>query len=599
MSARKRFILFYGARNLRDFGAFARKAAALKKHGRVLVDVAGLSDLAFGDIPPGGSHWHEYCDQASPFVRVVPHPKIAPFMDRTFVKKNLGVVRARAATLKKLGLGAAFQGQEPFYIPEGFFRKYPHLRGPRIDHPRRSTREEFSLCTDEGEVREMYEWMMGALKREVPSLEAYFFNANDAGSGFCWASALYSGPNGPRGCRSKTAGQRVKEFLETLHKGAAKAGGDVGVYIGHANFWGNEQPEIVRALPPDSYLARLTPTVVGAGSLTGDLVPVVGLVNPLAVIASMQRAQADVVDTVILSFTGVYRRSVDTPETVGRVLEMVEDGIERPMKAGLRARFERLREYCATWGGRENADDLFEAFVTLDRALALKAALVQWAPTYTALSLRHLTRPLVFKPELLTPAEEGYFLPYVFNIRRDEARTDYIDLHGGRMSAATGNGDGIPALLACLDTLRGVAATFEKCRKAPAGEWLFGLGTATRVFVACTRSAYNFYFAQLIRDRHKAELARENYVPPKEASWTGEGGILAFNELMRDEFDNANELIRLFEERGLDQIGHAEDAKHQDTFLLGPDVVGDLKKKVKIMRAHGLDVERFLAPPHK
>ena len=30
---------------------------------------------------------------------------------------------------------------------------------------------------------------MGELRREVPMLDAFFFNTNDAGSGFCWAAA--------------------------------------------------------------------------------------------------------------------------------------------------------------------------------------------------------------------------------------------------------------------------------------------------------------------------------------------------------------------------------------------------------------------------
>ena len=89
------------------------------------------------------------------------------------------------------------------------------------------------------------------------------------------------------------------------------------------------------------------------------------------------------------------------------------------------------------------------------------------------------------------------------------------------------------------------------------------------------------------------------YVRDKRYCWDGEGEILARNERMRDGFDNANELLTLLEERGTDQIFHAEDNRHQSCFILGPDLIGDLKKKVRIMRDHWLDVERYLAPPHK
>jgi hypothetical protein len=217
-----------------------------------------------------------------------------------------------------------------------------------------------------------------------------------------------------------------------------------------------------------------------------------------------------------------------------------------------------------------------------------------------AVTMRHTTRPLVFNPELLTAEEEDYFLPYVFNIHESEARSDYIDLHGRRMALGTGDELGLPAIDGALQDMRDAASVMEGIADAPDGKWLMAVATSARIYASMVRSTMNFFFGQRIRDRHASALARQQpYIPVKAGSWDGEGGILAWNERMRDEFDNANELLELIKDRGTDHVFHAEDKRHQSPFLFGPDLVGDLEKKVRIMRDHWLDVQRYLAPPHK
>jgi hypothetical protein len=71
------------------------------------------------------------------------------------------------------------------------------------------------------------------------------------------------------------------------------------------------------------------------------------------------------------------------------------------------------------------------------------------------------------------------------------------------------------------------------------------------------------------------------------------------NSFMRDELDNAAEMIGLLENGGLRQMLVAERAEEEDTFLLGPDLVGNLRKKCAIMRKHWIDVEPYMSTPHK
>jgi len=64
--------------------------------------------------------------------------------------------------------------------------------------------------------------------------------------------------------------------------------------------------------------------------------------------------------------------------------------------------------------------------------------------------------------------------------------------------------------------------------------------------------------------------------------------------------DNTTALIQLLEAGGrMAQVLTATDPADEDPFLLGPDLLDQLKLKGQIMRRHRLDAEEFLFPPHK
>ena len=80
---------------------------------------------------------------------------------------------------------------------------------------------------------------------------------------------------------------------------------------------------------------------------------------------------------------------------------------------------------------------------------------------------------------------------------------------------------------------------------------------------------------------------------------TGDPDLLLLHELMRDELDNTARLVDILENGGLRQLALAPAPELEDTFLLGPDIVGQLKQKMAIMRRHWLDASHYMAPPHK
>ena len=122
---------------------------------------------------------------------------------------------------------------------------------------------------------------------------------------------------------------------------------------------------------------------------------------------------------------------------------------------------------------------------------------------------------------------------------------------------------------------------------------------ALKMWASEVRSINNFYHTQLIRDKYAEILAGEPRIQEKVANWDGEPGYLEWIEIMRDEFDNTNELVSMLENGGLELVARAKDPRYEDTFLLGPDLIAQLRKKARIMREHWLDVQQYLAAPHK
>jgi hypothetical protein len=150
-----------------------------------------------------------------------------------------------------------------------------------------------------------------------------------------------------------------------------------------------------------------------------------------------------------------------------------------------------------------------------------------------------------------------------------------------------------------MSLARSAARGLEDVQGAPEQKFLRNLSLSLRMWASELRSIHNFYHGQLIRDANAEVLAGEPRVHAKIATWEGDEGLLEWNEIMRDEFDNANELIAMLEDGGIELVAAARGGEKEDTFLIGADLIDQLRKKVKIMREHWWDVQDYLAPPHK
>ena len=582
-----------------EFKKLVQSASRLKKFGVVQINIGTLADKSFYEIPKGGNPWNEYACYNATLFKFFPDKRIAPFIPAAFVEKNKALLLAKAKLLKENGMEAAFFANEPGFLPAAFFDQYPQFRGPRVDHPRRSVAKAFSPCMSVKEAQEMYSNMMESMLKAAPEIKSFYYKTNDAGSGNCWSDWLYNGPNGPDHCKGKTTGERIQDFMKALKAGASKANTKIDIYLSHpqgsSNFSEEERTDIQNHLPGGCYF-RNTPEHE-TKTVTGDfssLYPVKGIFDALSLLNDVKKVEIQKQQIIFINFNSFYGRGNESDIVTRLTLDMIADylqhnGNDEPNSS------KELHRYAQQWGGNGNAEELYQALSDLNKAFAYKAGnignlnSINWG-----VAARMIDRPLVAVPQRLSREEETYFLPYVFNVSLDEARMDYLDIQGGRWQTKP---DSIKVYVNMIGSVCKKLNAVNK--QAPEYEFIRQLALSLRIHESLVRSCGNFAIAQKIRDDNAVKLNGPIHRPGKEGTWAGDSDIITFNTVMRDELDNTEQLIRVLENGGINNVCRAKDPHHEDTFLLGPDIVNQLKKKRKIMLDHWRDIEDYMATPFK
>jgi hypothetical protein len=525
-----------------------------------------------------------------------PHPRIAPHLPAEWVAKNRQLLLDKVAILQKFNLEAVFSANETQFMPESFFREYPHLRGPRVDKPTRSGKAEFAWCLDRPETLAMIEWMMAELKRHAPQIQEMHSWNNDSGSGICWLQSLYPGPNGPAYCRDRDPGQRVAKLISAIDRGARTGGGPVHVRLA-GNFRGEDRSKIEPLLPSSAKFRSGDSSIVVVQTRITEAYPVRGLIDLFHLLEVLGKLTDPGVHTIDIDTCQRWYFRTDEPlATVRRVVDIVENCLQSPINDPSDVT-PKAYSLASTWAGGEKADLIVDAFRLVEQSFStfsrsyFRDVVCSPGYAYTATN-RLITRPLLIKPELLSPEEEAYFLPFIFSTDEDDARLDYNTAHGDRRHGVSEYRS--PAYRKIHDTAIAAAGMFEKLSQAREGEWFKQLALSLRLWASTVRSHDNFYFGQEIRDQNAARLA----APPRYLPVNTDDPVLLFwNEIQRDELDNAVELIQMLESGGLELMARASQPKDEDVFLYGPQLLTDIQNKLELMRAHWLDGQRYLTPP--
>jgi hypothetical protein len=526
-----------------------------------------------------------------------------------FVQRQFEWIRAKHDICKKVGLRCAFYGNEPHWLSERVYAKHPEWRGSRCDNSLRTVGMHFAPNMDHPEVREVFRQAVKMISEACPLLDTWFFMDNDSGSGFTWTRRLYVNPNGPIGLDNVDMGKRVVEFVRAMRQGAIDGGCANPQFYQLGWCTPEEERLIKKACEPGIGMYQKfpeNPDLVEDGSLMwggtwgGHICwwpQMSDYPTPFEVIAAVSSIQT--------SRARNFESYGDSP----RFFPAFKAALKEKTVTCERERLQVAGRMAAAMFGEECVDLVVDAWLMME-----KADTIANAPGLEIRNgldhLRWLTRPLVAHQEVLTEEERSYWTPFLYQSQKADPDSWLDSLnHGGYpvvrdFDTAT---CGCLALMQAMKLLAQAAGKLEQAAKlAQRAEARADLVNDSRRALAwrcCYFTMHNTMQVVTlgrIRDeqiRKVAALGEKMAVadperPGMPVGNMGSNGLFFMYRALRWELDNVTELIKLLEASPVPLIQLAPRKEMECPFLIGPDIVDQLKKKRAIMLKYWRDAER-------
>ena len=357
-----------------------------------------------------------------------------------YLRANLSMLKRNAELVVRYGMTPGLACVEPRSVPDELLRRYPMLRGARVDHPFRSLRPRYNLSIVHPVVRDHYAELMHNLLEEVPELGYMTIASNDCGAGFEHTRNLYAGRNGGayliREWKSdeeiaEAAGQNVIRFARLLRDAASEVHPGFRVILGMGCFAGPERPIVWSGLgdgvdPVDalsSFPKEDRRDLRERGSMAHVSAPVAAGFNPLIGIPSpwltyenLQRLVEEGVD--VLAHAGEVAAPPMAPWCVNHEVWRAVH-LSRPVDVDT-----VVREAAQGWVGPDLADRLVEAWRGADAAIrAYSPRLFLWAD-YGFVPYRLWVRPLIPNIERISEEDRAYYEAFMLSIPNNPTRVD-------------------------------------------------------------------------------------------------------------------------------------------------------------------------------
>ncbi|MBN2089360.1 hypothetical protein JW964_07090, partial [candidate division KSB1 bacterium] len=358
-----------------------------------------------------------------------------------YLAANLNRLKKIANYALKYGLSPGFGAYSPRSMPESFFRRYPTLRGPRIDHPFRSYQPRYAMTLGHPAVREHYQQMLKNVMEAVPELDYYAIRPNDSGAGFEYTLSLYAGANGGpylvREWKSlkelhQAAGRNIGRYYQLM----AEAGQSINLnfrVITELTHFDEEQPHILPFLkPPIDLIFFMSPgenehsllkTLQQQGCEKhyfggfgpGKFPPLLGTPFPWYLWQQLKQVQIQDFENLI------YCWGINPPDLVPY---SINEEIVRLFQINPAADVEQeIQKYAQNWVGKEIAPHLVTAWQLTDHVIEQFKGI----PLYSYFAFvwfRTWVRALVPNIEKIPAAERDYHEKYVVTTFNNPNRVD-------------------------------------------------------------------------------------------------------------------------------------------------------------------------------
>ena len=337
-----------------------------------------------------------------------------------YLRANLAVLKRNVELAVRYGMTPGLWSVEPRSVPEELFRRYPMLRGARVDHPFRSFRPRYNLSTVHPVVQEHYAELMHNLLEAVPELGYMMIASNDSGAGFEHTRNMYAGRNGGayliREWKSdeqvaEAAGGNVIRFLEVLRDAAVEVRPGFRVILGvgcvapeRHIVWrgfgeGIDPSDSLEGLPKETRadLEKRDSMAHVSAPVTAAFNPLIGIPSPWLTYENLERLAEEGVD--VLTSAGEVADPGMAPWCVNQEVWRAVH-LARPVDVD-----EIVAKAARRWVGPDLSGRLVEAWRGADAAVrAYSPRLFLWAD-YGFVPYRLWVRPLI--PDIEQIPKEG------------------------------------------------------------------------------------------------------------------------------------------------------------------------------------------------
>ncbi|MBC2603235.1 hypothetical protein [Puniceicoccus vermicola] len=574
-----------------------------------LAAASGATHIRVGNLPYRCGSWvlpdHKdpyaaWCNSTPAILRICPPEELHPWVSPEHARECRDFIQQQTSILRSHGLKGVCHTIEPLWLPEEVYRAHPHWRGAQCELGRIASRPYFAPSIDEPEVLDLYRRAMKEFSTQFPEVDFFQFMSNDSGAGVPWTPCIYPGINGPVKHRTRDGGERVADWLKAIQDGAAEAGVRMELNIHSAGFPPELKASIAAKLPSGIFVSgnngtEETPGGPGAsfgGGIWHPAYPVVGMGSPISFLEGLQQIYNTPKKVVDRASVQIGIHDLD-------LAEIFLQSYFRHPDQGLRENTEALLDAATAFCEDEtHAERVIGAWKKIGGAIHATAQVRQKGLglifNFATVSSRWLLRPLVADPHGLTPEETAHYRDFIFAAEKDKDNPDL----GMILGKSCFNGESAMwmarwALQEAIGTLRGVAGDLQ----ALAAE--LPKGGAKRVRLLATRTAALACLATNARNcimfKYSLDIAHHSQYGPNQMDYDDniiyDQRALNMRKIAREELDNTAELIRLIESTEEPVIEHAAAPEEESVFVLGPNLVRDLRKKMDVMLDHWQDFE--------
>ena len=588
--------------NIDEFEKFVAKA---KESGATHIQInAEDLPLAYWQMEPSGDPYPAWVISNPGLLKTFIPDDLTKYLSakaKATAEKVSNILEERCKILRKYSLKAVFHTFEPQMLPEAIYEARPLWRGPQVDHPMRSKIPRFSPSIDNPEVLKLYTEAVKKFIKRCPEVDIIYFRTNDSGCGLDWSPWLYNGTNGNMNYKHRTMGERVKGFLAAFQKGAAEAGVTLAVNVYNAAEIEAESiaTELNENMAIDGFegpnASQFKADADNLLNYNRAFSPIVGIPRPLYFIERLEKTYQSDSPRLFVAIADRHNKDL--------YMKIYNEFKQTPTN-GIIENLQLLRRIAESEVGEEYAEKLFDLWIALHEAKKL-VTLTNAGGTIFNLGCVHqrwLVRPLVPFPSELKPEEKDYYRKHQFQAR-SESEADYLlDLQGMRVYTGLGGKRYIQKVIHyAARSYIDEAVSLSKYLAEHVGndqkknyELLTDRLTAYSYLM---NNVFNVVSYQIQLDQLDLSGHKSKQVAMGSGSSAARSKML---ETVRSEIDNTGNLIALLEAQDQisDVIEHAKTKDEEYIRLLGPDLIDQLKKKIKIMNAHWRDYNKIFTRPN-